>query len=574
MSNARSQKSTQEKIMKPLKPYKMYQNQSFKKSHYTQILESKITCIKILDLTYQKLVNTTLQILSKLNPVSPIVEIDYLLDTIPSIGNIKEVIGTIKLVNLKLKNLLNPKNDVQKLYTTTQKFIDENILHTILYSFKDSTPDKFFKIFHSLSLLSYTTDFVTNSRVNILLEMGEYFKTTNHGEYNLVIDYIKKNSQFFTYNSSDITHLYPYGGGKQKFYETINHHFQSIVEKSKVDRVIDPFMGGTGSFYSLFNIIHNKKETMSVILNDINPSIYKLCKHVQQTKSHHKMMFYISNIIQTMYLEFQSIVPSVENYKIFYKNLLRKLNHIESNRTSKNTIEGSSILLFLLNSGFGGNYEMKNNVSYLSSSTDLTKVKRYFSFVGKIELYHYLFTSVNVKFENKDYTQILKKYSSHENTFTTIDPPYFETNTMSIEEFDSKVKILKKKIQSHPLESKESRILQKELDNLSCGCSYNYGECGNSFPHEKLLKNLRLIKGELNYFNYEHPIIKKYSKKFNLNINYLERKTTNGKSIEGGNETKTEVFMTGKPSTKPLLKGGNHNVINNITYTNYSQNVS
>ena len=59
MSKARSQKSTQEKIIKPLKPYKMYQNQSFKKSHYTQILESKITCIKILDLTYQKLVNTT-----------------------------------------------------------------------------------------------------------------------------------------------------------------------------------------------------------------------------------------------------------------------------------------------------------------------------------------------------------------------------------------------------------------------------------------------------------------------------------------------------------------------------------
>jgi len=94
-------------------------------------------------------------------------------------------------------------------------------------------------------------------------------------------------------------------------------------------------------------------------------------------------------------------------------------NHIEKKDTK--SVLGSSILLFLLNNGFGGNYKTQKQGSYISPSTDEDKYVRFFNFVGKIEHYHFLYNSVNVKFENKDYKKILKKYSSNPNSYTTID---------------------------------------------------------------------------------------------------------------------------------------------------------
>ena len=143
-----------------------------------------------------------------------------------------------------------------------------------------------------------------------------------------------------------------------------------------------------------------------------------------------------------MFKQYQTYQPTSEQYKEYHSALLQKLNEIEKNRTAKNTIEGSSILLFLLNNGFGGNYEMKDSGSYISASTDTKKVKRFFNFVGKIGLYHYLYNTAKVTFHNKDYKTILKKYSGHSDTYTTMDPPYFQTNMMSIEEFDKKMEHL------------------------------------------------------------------------------------------------------------------------------------
>lgn len=95
---------------------------------------------------------------------------------------------------------------------------------------------KFFTLYHYCliqQILSPTQELIP------YFEISEYFKTTNHGEYNLVIDYIKKIVNF-SHTIHQISLIYILMGGKQKFYKTINHHFQSIVEKSKVDRVIDP----------------------------------------------------------------------------------------------------------------------------------------------------------------------------------------------------------------------------------------------------------------------------------------------------------------------------------------------
>lgn len=325
-------------------------------------------------------------------------------------------------------------------------------------------------------------------------------------------------------------------------------------------------MGGLGTFYSLFT--HIPKDT-SVILNDLNPSIYTLSKNVQNKNGHKKMMVCISNIIQDMFKQYQTYQPTSEQYKEYHSALLQKLNEIEKNRTAKNTIEGSSILLFLLNNGFGGNYEMKDSGSYISASTDTKKVKRFFNFVGKIGLYHYLYNTAKVTFHNKDYKTILKKYSGHSDTYTTMDPPYFQTNMMSIEEFDKKMEHLNQTLATQTIGTQEYKTTHKEILSLTCGCSFNYGNFGDDFPHEQLLRDLKLIKGELTYFNYRHPLIEKYSKKYGLTIQYLERRTTNSKNTSGTPiQMKEETFMTRRRVKTALCSQNSTQISNNINYIN------
>lgn len=129
------------------KPNKIYQDTSFKKTDYTKTIESKINSILVVNFSYQKLVNTTLKTLSKLNPLHHIEEIDYLIETLFNITNIKELVETMKLINLKLKNMLKPSNDVQKLPMISSKTLNKENLNEVLFQFKDLPKNKFFKIF-------------------------------------------------------------------------------------------------------------------------------------------------------------------------------------------------------------------------------------------------------------------------------------------------------------------------------------------------------------------------------------------------------------------------------------------
>lgn len=563
MDTTATQNQTQGDKMETKKPIQMYQAQSYHKSDYIKDLEKKITSINTLDTSCQKLTNTILQSLCKLNPDKKIDEIDYLFKTIIKITHLKELKATLRLISIKLKNLVKPTNDailpIPHEETTEVRSINRDTMSKVLFSYKNASPKKFFKIFFALSLLTYTKDTQVIKRINALLDRGDI-------SHSVLTDYVLRNYPYFSFNSPHLGNLYPYAGGKQKFYETINTHFKEVVDSQEISTIIDPFMGGLGTFYSLFT--HIPKDT-SVILNDLNPSIYTLSKSVQNRNGQKKMMVFISNIIQDMFNQYQTCQPTSEQYKEYHNALLQKLNGIEKNRTAKNTIEGSSILLFLLNNGFGGNYEMKDSGSYISASTDTKKVKRFFNFVGKIGLYHYLYNTAKVTFHNKDYKTILKKYSGHSNTFTTMDPPYFKTNMMSIEEFDKKMEHLNQTLATQTIGTQEYKTTHKEILSLTCGCSFNYGNFGDDFPHEQLLKDLKLIKGELSYFNYRHPLIEKYSQKNGLTIQYLERRTTNSKNTTGTPiQMKEETFMTRRRVESILCTQNPIQIVNNITFIN------
>ena len=229
---------------------------------------------------------------------------------------------------------------------------------------------------------------------------------------------------------------------------------------------------------------------------------------------------------------------------------IRRLEKIFNYRVNK---EGktrstviSSILLFLLNNNFGGNYKTKEDGSTtFSVPKDLDKFDRYFNFVGKVELYNFLYNSVNVKIENKDYKEILRKNNQKEDTHTTFDPPYFNECHLTISEFEKQRVELNKQFLEVSSEREKNKIASK-MNKILGGCVANYVKFRNNFNHEELLKDLSLAKGDISYFNYFHPLIGKYCLNYGLNIEPLGRKSTNSRNEKGETiDTKYEVFMTG-----------------------------
>lgn len=560
--NMEKQNQKKGRNMTEKKPMKIYQEKvNVTKTRYSKKVEEKLGALNIKDFILQKLINTTLLSLYKLNPKHKLEEVDFLLTTLDGITNIEEIKNTIRLINSKLKNEFKPVNNVYYTPLCEENKIDTERLKKILFDNRFLQSSKFYRIFYALSLLSYETDKLVIKRVNNLSD-------------NELIHYVLKNHKHFSFKKTSLTHLYPYGGGKQKFFNQINEDIKGVIAKNNISKFIDPFMGGLGSFYSSHNSLREKG--ISTVLNDLNPSLVNLSKMVKGKMSHKKVIKGVSQIVRTMFIKFDTCNLTFEEYKVYHKNLLNTLNKIEKRGLATNPILSTSILLFIMNNGFGGNYKMTDKGSYISPSTDLRKVDRVFNFVGKVEFYHYLFNSVRVKFENKNYKDIIKKYSNKKDTFTTFDPPYLGKNFMSVNEFDNEIKRLDSLIgKIADKESKEYKKLMTQRGKLYEGCKFNYGKFGDHFPHEELLKDLGLVKGHLNYFNYTHPLVEKYSKKYGWNIQYLGRKSTNGRSEKGQKikEVK-EVFMTSLRGFEIQQNEVQYEVVNNIFVGNQEQNVS
>ena len=114
MDTTATQNQTQGDKMETKKPIQMYQAdkaESYHKSGYIKDLEKKIISINAIDSICQKLINTILQLLCKLNPDKKIDEIDYLVNSIANISDLKELKATLKLISIKLKNIFKPTND-------------------------------------------------------------------------------------------------------------------------------------------------------------------------------------------------------------------------------------------------------------------------------------------------------------------------------------------------------------------------------------------------------------------------------------------------------------------------------
>lgn len=514
------------------KPIKILAETKHKKTKLTVEIETKLNEFSNIDNDIiQKSLNTSYKLLNQINSDT---EIDFL---IPLLENMKEASsneelkGYIIALNAKFSKIIKPENAIVRKEIKEEKKIDTIRLKEILFEHRFSNKNIFFNLFYMFSLLTYTNDKNVIYRVSNLSNKA-------------LIDYVKKNYKFFSFDKMSLDTLYPLCGGKKKFYKQINEHINNLVNEKTINKFIDPFMGALGTFYSSYSVI--KENDMSVVLNDLNPAIYCLNKQVKSKRASKKILKYISLFIQKSFQETNMFEPTYKDATIFVKRLEKILNYRAKKEGNKRSVLSSAILLFLLNNHFGGNYETKeDSSSSFSLPKDMVKFDRFFNFVGKVELYNFLYTSVNVKFENKDYKEVIKKHSRKKDTHTTFDPPYFEECLLSVADYEKQLKQLNIDLQN-ATKKREKNKIATAIKKISSNSPANYGIFGDNFPQEELLKNLSLIKGDISYFNYQHPLISKYGAEYGLNIGKLGRKSTNSK-IEKGSEVKEtfEVFMTG-----------------------------
>lgn len=516
-----------------IKPIMEFANTKHSKTNLTKKIETELNQFSnIQDDIFQKCLSNTFKLLNQLNSNKKS-DLDFIFSTIKDMketSNLKELKGHLSLLNAKLENIIKPKNDIIRREINNDKKIDFTRMKNILFSFKDFNKKIFFNIFYMLSILSYTTDKNVVFRVNNLSD-------------NALIDYLKKNYKFFSFNKMSLDTLYSLCGGKKKFYKHINDYMKNLTNNKSITKFVDPFMGAIGSFYSSYSVI--KKNNMKVVLNDLNPALYCLNKQIKSKRDSKKILKNIAFFIQKLFQETNMFEASYKDTLSFNKRLEKIFNYRAKKEGSNRSVLTSSILLFLMNNNFGGNYKTNQDGSTtFSLPKDLKKFDRYFNFVGKVELYSFLYTSVNVRFENNDYKEVIKKHSTKEDTHTTFDPPYFSECFLTISEFEKQRLNLENKF-NEAISKRDKNKIASQMNKILGGCIANYGKYGDNFPHEQLLKDLSMIKGDISYFNYSHPLIGKYCLEYGLNVTALGRKSTNSRNTKGGTiKTKYEVFMT------------------------------
>ena len=254
-----------------------------------------------------------------------------------------------------------------------------------------------------------------------------------------------------------------YPGGKTKLINSINKYFPE-----KIEEYYEPFFGG-GSV-GLF--VEQKYKPSIVKVNDINKLVYYFWINAKNNNE-----VFVNELIQ-----YKDSVK--DGKKLFYECRTKINNNLASDYDL-------AISMFILNRiSFSGLFE---SGGYSNNSFE----KRFtYNSIIKIKQVHDIIANFN--FTNKDFVDI--DYTGSENTFTYLDPPYYQ--------------------------NKDASLYGKS------------GELHKKFSHEKLKEFYSNHKGKFLISYDNSPYIKKLYKDYNIYVidcqygmNNVNRNTV-GKSKE------------------------------------------
>jgi DNA adenine methylase len=289
--------------------------------------------------------------------------------------------------------------------------------------------------------------------------------------------------------------LFEYVGNKQLFWRWVQVILINRINLEVINTIVIAFTGSGSDFLNIAPLfIEYMKKTgkkITVVLNDLNPSITNLLNKLVNPKSRELLKKEVKKIIaeQTKWL---SANPTLQELQEFHRWLVEELNELE--RKGYMNIRRAALFLILMNTTFGGNYQWKNGQSKVSISSDIKKFLKYEKAIEKIEMFGFFLDHFNVIVENKDYKKVMKKYDG-KNTLMVIDPPY----------------------------------LKQDVDVL-VSTKVTYGN--PDFPHEECINMVKGLKGQFIYHNYRNNVqTRMFAENKEIGMMEINKAINNSKSV-------------------------------------------
>lgn len=288
--------------------------------------------------------------------------------------------------------------------------------------------------------------------------------------------------------------LFEYVGNKQLFWRWVQVILLNRIDLEAIKTVVITFAGSGSDFLNVAPIfIEYMKQTgkkITVVLNDLNPTISNLHNKLANPKSRKLVIREIKKIIEDQ-KELVGENGTHEDRKEYHKLLIEELNELE--RKGYMNIRRAALFLVCMNTTFGGNYKMKKGISKVSISSDIKKFEKYDKAIEKIEMFGFFLDHFNVIVENKDYKKVMKKYDG-KNTLFLIDPPY----------------------------------LKQDADVLE-STKVDYGV---DFPHEECINMVKGLSGQFIYHNYRNNVqTRMFAENTEIGMMEINKAINNSKSV-------------------------------------------
>lgn len=309
-------------------------------------------------------------------------------------------------------------------------------------------------------------------------------------------DYFNENNLEGKYCTA--TCLFPYVGGKEKFYKWVQTILREKIDFSngQVQTVAIPFGGAMNDALNVFPFLLENNLTPKFVINDINETDIHLFKTIRDDKE--ALVEEIQSLMSRK-KELYGENPTLIQHKEFQNWIKQELNILEKNRVFN--VTRAALFHLLMMATFNGNLEWKKGRTVIGITGDIRKFAYLDTAVERIEMVSYYFNKFEIILETMDYKELFKKYDCKE-TLWLLDSPYL-----------------------------------KHRSNEFVSTAVKYGN--KDFPHRQYNEDVMNLQGQMIYHNYlNYALIDLFSK--NPEVQYIEYKKSinNGKPKKGKKQPK------------------------------------
>ncbi len=209
-------------------------------------------------------------------------------------------------------------------------------------------------------------------------------------------------------NDINVSPFLKWAGGKRQLLPIINDNLPPELKSGKINRYIEPFVGGGAVLFDLLQ----KYEFKAIIINDLNVDLINLYKVVKNDVT---TLINKLSVISDEYL----LLDKDARKKYFY-SARKKFNNVPSG-----SIEKSVYLMFLNKTCFNGLYRVNRKNQF---NVPHGRYKNP-TILDKEKLINVSLALKNVKIMHGDFADI-EKYVD-DKTFLYLDPPYRPLNNTS-----------------------------------------------------------------------------------------------------------------------------------------------